>query len=334
MSRVVYPLPLMVTYKFLVVYFATMGKGHIYLDLTSQGLTNLPDLNMTITRLNLRNNNIDMLGPYAFSQAPKLYKLEIPGNLLLQVHNLAFCETLIQTLKLQDNNLVEIPNLGCLNNTITLLDLTSNKIECLYETSLQLLKHLASLYLSNNHLLRIDYSSFCGTNLERVKLEQNFIGIVPDFSCVGKSIEDIYMKGNRIRNITRGAFAGISSNNLFIQFTDNHLSDVSVFSEIYDFSAPRLMLNSNNITCIASVSIHNILIGLVILASMTKSFTIVHLQISQGVSSMVLIRSILSLFSFALFCLQRDSCHWKRTKICKDVSPKSKGLAEYSHMFK
>ena len=42
---------------------------------------------------------------------------------------------------------------------------------------------------------------------------------------------------------------------MYIDFSENHLSDVSAFSEMSDFSAHTLVLNSNNIACIASVRI-------------------------------------------------------------------------------
>ncbi len=222
--------------------------------LKSKGLTGVPPLNTTITTLNLRNNSIAKLGPYELLDAPELTKLVISENLLTYVDELAFYDTLIWKLDLTGNNLTEIPNLGCLKNTMMSLEVASNKIEYLRETSLQLLNHLNYLDLNNNRLLRIDYNSFCGTILKTVNLNHNFIGTVPNFSCLGNLIENVYMKGNRIRNITRGAFTGILSNKLYIYFTDNHLSDVSLLSGMSDFSAPQLMLDSNNITCITSVS--------------------------------------------------------------------------------
>ncbi len=188
------------------------------LDRNSQGLTGVPLLNRTIKTINLRNNSIAELGRYEFSAAPELtnLKLVISENLLAYVDELAFCETLIWKLDVTRNNLTEIPNLDCLKNTMKSLEVASNKIEYLRETSLQLLKHLYYLDLNNNRLLRIDYNSFCGTILETVNLNHNFIGTVPNFSCLGNLIEDVYMKGNRIRNITRGAFTGILSNRLYI----------------------------------------------------------------------------------------------------------------------
>ncbi len=255
MWRGIYSLPLVCTLVFF--HLIKANKGGI--ALTSQGLTGVPSLNMTITVLHLGNNRIAELGPHEFSEAPELTKLFLSENLLTRVDDLAFCDTVIWHLDLAKNNLSEIPNLDCLNNTIKNLMLASNKIEYLHETSLQLLKRLSILDLNNNRLLGIHHNSLCGTILQKVHLMYNFIGILPDFGCVGKSISEIKMNGNQIWNISRGALNGVSNAGMYIDFSDNHLNDVSALSEMSNFSAHILLLTSNNITCIASVRTDNMM---------------------------------------------------------------------------
>ena len=78
-------------------YLAKVVKGN-NLHLRSQGLSGVPPLNITVTKISLRNNSIVELGPYEFSWAPGLHKLSLLENLLTHVDDLAFCNTSISTL--------------------------------------------------------------------------------------------------------------------------------------------------------------------------------------------------------------------------------------------
>ena len=240
------------------ICFATMSNGilSVTVILRSQGLAHVPNLtsHVNITTLILRDNEIEQLGPLEFSKAPKLDFLDISENLLSQIDNLTFCDTVIRKLRLKENNLVRIPNLDCLNTTIECLDLASNRIGYFHEESFRLLSNLSHLGLRNNLLSEIPYNSFCRTSLVTVLLSDNFITTLPYFGCVRNSIKHVLMRGNEIRRISPETFVNVSGNNLRIYLADNHLSNVSVLAVTPGFSAKSLDLRSNNITCILSVS--------------------------------------------------------------------------------
>ncbi len=88
--------------------------------------------------------------------------------------------------------------------------LKENAITEIGNDSLNGLSKLEVLYIGNNQLTSIHPEAFCGTVLRIAGLNNNNLSTVPDFLCLGNTLETVFLGSNRIQAIGTSDFAGLN----------------------------------------------------------------------------------------------------------------------------
>ena len=92
----------------------------------NQGLKAVPNIPTDATSINLNGNKLSSLGANAFSAYTSLRALFLEDNEITTIDATAFSSTVISTLDLDRNKLIEFPNLTAISGTLTYLYISTN----------------------------------------------------------------------------------------------------------------------------------------------------------------------------------------------------------------
>eukprot|EP00920_Eleutheroschizon_duboscqi_P030853 GHVT01074592.1.p1 GENE.GHVT01074592.1~~GHVT01074592.1.p1 ORF type:complete len:292 (-),score=-2.73 GHVT01074592.1:514-1389(-) len=169
-------------------------------DNSSTGLTNIPDQNTIppdVTAVYLSSNLIASVPDSVFDQLSSLVRINLRGNVIQHVGDMAFVGTLLSRLNLNTNRLTTIMSLFDIKDTLNELMLADNLISNM--TDMSYLKSLYYLDLSGNRMLEFDGYLLNGTVLEILNLESNRLQTFPqNLHCIGKTLETLGLKYNQI----------------------------------------------------------------------------------------------------------------------------------------
>ena len=110
----------------ILVLFVRDSLAQTY-NYTNQGHTSIPtDIPSDAYRIELNDNQLSSLGANAFSSYTSLSQLYLEDNEITTIDATAFSSTVISTLKLARNKLIEFPDLIAISGTLTYLVISDN----------------------------------------------------------------------------------------------------------------------------------------------------------------------------------------------------------------
>ncbi|XP_041113971.1 leucine-rich repeats and immunoglobulin-like domains protein 3 [Polyodon spathula] len=181
-------------------------------DCSRRRLDKVPgNLPMWIVQMDLSNNRLKSVEASTFQK----------------LHNL-------RELKLNNNELDSIPDLGPLSANITLLSVSNNKIGELIPEQLNRFRSLETLDLSNNNIVELKATSF--TQLQ---------------------LKYLYINSNKIASLEPGCFDSLSSSLQILKLNRNRIS--SIPPKVFKLSQlQHLELNRNRIKKVDGLSFHGL----------------------------------------------------------------------------
>ena len=253
--------------------FNTSGKL-IYLDLTANRLTSIPDLNGKyfpyLHQLDIGDNNISYISNSQLRNMTSLYALVLRGNPIEVMENESFMECQrVADLNLDDTRIKKLPEM---RNMVQLTDLhivhssleyfpddfcfTNPRLIIIEATANNLQKlinfsgchHLFSLALDHNEIPEIPEGVFNGlTKLDILKLHENHISyIAPGVFNDLRILKTLTLYHNNIRDLPEGIFSQLTAlRKLNLGFNHIRVLKSGVFANNTLLSG--LWLNDNNI---------------------------------------------------------------------------------------
>jgi Leucine-rich repeat (LRR) protein/GTPase SAR1 family protein len=155
-------------------------EGATELDLSSMGLTEVPEAIGSLTQLqslNLSNNQLTEL-PEAIASLTELQTLKFFNNQLTQLSAVVASLTKLQTLHLFGNQLTQLPEAIASLTQLQTLDLSKNRLTEL-PASISFLTQLRSLDLFGNQLTELPSSISALTQLQELDLSYNQLAELP-----------------------------------------------------------------------------------------------------------------------------------------------------------
>jgi internalin A len=172
------------------------------LDLSDQGLTELPDSIGQLTaleELNLNDNQLTAL-PDSIGQMTELQRLHLNGNKLASLPDSIGQLSRLRNLYITYNRLTELPkSIGKLTRLQT-LSLSYNHLAKLPESIGQLAK-LKGLYLDENRLTGLPRSIGKLAELEELDLSGNRLATLPDSLHNLKNLTHLYLHRNHVLSL-------------------------------------------------------------------------------------------------------------------------------------
>ncbi|MGH0173477.1 UNVERIFIED_CONTAM: hypothetical protein FKN15_065677 [Acipenser sinensis] len=164
-----------------------------------------------------------------------IVQFDLSNNKLKSVEANAFQKLhSLRELKLNNNELDSIPDLGPLSANITLLSVSNNKIGELIPEQLNRFQSLETLDLSNNNIVELKATSF--TQLQ---------------------LKYLYINSNKIASLEPGCFDSLSSSLQILKLNRNRIS--SIPPKIFKLSQlQQLELNRNRIKKVDGLSFHGL----------------------------------------------------------------------------
>ncbi|XP_057370279.1 leucine-rich repeats and immunoglobulin-like domains protein 3 [Daphnia carinata] len=216
-------------------------------DCSKQGLTQVPkDLPLWTEVLELQENLINTFSSYQFSHLKNLQRLDlsnnrvkfvVPGSLANLIH--------LNEVKLNHNQMVEIPDLGPLVN-LSSLNLAHNEILSMNSTWLAQTKSLKNLDLSHNKLYELPAGIFAnGSRLQILNLSNNRLQYM-DKGCFYNltALVDLKLGRNRITSLPKELFKRLSALKV-LELNRNRLTKIEglTFDGLLSLIALRLRRN-------------------------------------------------------------------------------------------
>ena len=188
--------------ELLVLIYRAATEGWRKLDLSGQGLTEIPEAiaNLTnLTHLYLSENQIAQI-PEVLANLTNLTLLHLRSNQITQIPEALAKLTNLTQLNLKSNQITQIPeSLGNLTN-LTHLYLSNNQITQIPEVFADL-TNLTLLELSNNQITQIPKSLADLTNLTLLELSDNQITQIPESLTKLTNLTRLHLSYNQIIQI-------------------------------------------------------------------------------------------------------------------------------------
>ncbi|KJH45863.1 leucine Rich repeat-containing domain protein [Dictyocaulus viviparus] len=178
-------------------------------------------LEMKLTRLNLKHNNLSTIPTWALTYLHQLQILRLDGNHISYIRGNAFDETQLNNLHflhLDNNQIPFIPNMAFAKLRLIVLTLSNNRITHLEKLSLP--QSISILELKNNLLTEIPYLALKDKiALQVLDLEGNNISFLSNNPEVSfKNELKVILRNNKIRSLSPTSFES------FKKFTELDLS--------------------------------------------------------------------------------------------------------------
>ncbi len=242
-----------------------------YEELGIEEYNNIPLINSHILKEfeKLLNKLIPCLEPHEFTndsfgyveEYARIIKLGLPfQNLDSLLNDLGILEEL-ETLNLQGNVLIDIPNSLLLLKNIKKLDLSQNQINYLPQGFGKNQKELTILNLSENHLQSIDSNYSFLENLKILKLSSNKLNHLYDVFERLKNLEILSLSNNSISEIPPSIFNLSQLKRL--DLSKNRLNQIPLISnlknlEFLDLSSNKLKYVPNTIGKLTNLTTLNL----------------------------------------------------------------------------
>ncbi len=178
------------------------------LNLESNKLSTLLQLVQShLTHLYMRYNFIRRIENASLGGLPSLQHLYFGLNEVSYIHPDAFCGTQLQTIGLNSNNITTVPDFHCLENTLTTIYLSGNKICIVENADFSELQVLRTLHLDQNCLnpiLSLDVS--LGRSLEALRLHSNSLEAFDIQWSYFRTLREVNLAENNFRcfHLVRG----------------------------------------------------------------------------------------------------------------------------------
>jgi len=178
------------------------------LDVSEKGLTELPPLSATITKLEASDNNITAIGP-EIAKGTGLEELLLYKNKIKTVDPAIAELKNLKTLNLFNNisgGLAKLPwpQLGTLSK-LEELNLAANKMMMIPDPAFAGLSSLKILSLNDNRLVRLGSLAPC-TALEELRVYNNNLEEMPELG-MSPELKILEINNNRVAKIAPGYFA-------------------------------------------------------------------------------------------------------------------------------
>ncbi|KAL4659387.1 leucine-rich repeats and immunoglobulin-like domains protein 3 [Arapaima gigas] len=162
-------------------------------------------------------------------------RLDLSQNKLQSIDRTAFAKLRhLNELKLNNNELDSVPDLGPCSSNITMLHLANNRISKVLPEQLQLFQSLEMLDLSNNNIIELKATSFPALPLKF-----------------------LFMNSNRISSLEPGCFSNLSTTLQVLKLNRNRLS--SVPPKIFQLpNLQHLELNRNRVKRVEGLAFHGL----------------------------------------------------------------------------
>ncbi|XP_037867501.1 chaoptin isoform X1 [Bombyx mori] len=211
----------------------------------------------TIKTLDLSENNIEYIDPFAFAELHSLITLKMARGLSDSVIILPFeplkALTELQYLDMSNNKLKNVPDTSFhfLKN-LRSLNLEDNAIEHFSKGTLQADIHgkLESICLSLNQMKQIGQHTFVELKeMQEILIEDNLIQYIQRRAFASlDNLKIIKLKGNRINEISEEAFQNIPAlKELDVSFNKLETFKFSIFDQVGTATALKVNASYNNI---------------------------------------------------------------------------------------
>ena len=215
-----------------------------------KGHTDIPVVDLCITKFQLQENYIASLDAFEFQDYTELLTVDVRGNLLTsdRIHPDAFCGAPITTIIMMNNNLTRIPDVTCLKDQIESLRLGDQKVPLkrLEYGDINTCSKLTELRLNMNAMEYVHPNAFCGTKLETINFSENLITEVPNISCIGGTLKTFLLNNNRICSLEANTFCNLTLLNK-IDLSKNCLVDIAPVAELATSPVKILWIARNQI---------------------------------------------------------------------------------------
>lgn len=157
-----------------------------------------------LMRLCLRGNNLKSVSRQPLRRSKQLDKLDIGDNFISEIHQIFNGSLAVRDLNLDSNNITQLNDSAFLGTNAGRIILALNKIENISDA--------AFLGLENT--------------LEYLDLDRNSIQSFPSAVSRLKKLKYLYMPGNKILEIDKGAFSNFSMTLKAVSLAGNQLSQI------------------------------------------------------------------------------------------------------------
>ena len=223
-------------------------------DMSGQGFTIVPqNINPDVTKLNLDDNQIEIINIFSFRSYNNLIQLSMENNSLKAIGENTFgYNPLLQILDFHDNHLVNLPTmLGSNISIITRLDLqgafsSTKNMSGLQEPYFRQFPNLNVLLIGYNILEPFNFS-ILPPSLRYLYISACGLTDFPNASHFTPSLKRLYANDNHYTDIPRENIGSLSRLR-YLSANGNRLSVMPDVSGL--FSLLELNLNKNHITSI------------------------------------------------------------------------------------
>ncbi len=228
----------------LITSAVMLGEALEY-NLSYHNLAQIPqDIPSDVDTLNLGHNKIYILENDAFMQWYRLSAVKLDHNRLTSDEIGEYClrRTQIRSLSLDSNQLSAVPRLS--HDVLTNLSLNYNSISELGNYSMSGLPQLGELQIGWNKIGSIADLAFCGTVLQTIGLNGNYLTEVPDLRCVGDTLESLHLATNQICVIRSSDFTHLERLRV-LHVQDNRLYEMAGIDVNIGHSIEVLKIQNN-----------------------------------------------------------------------------------------
>ncbi|XP_019621333.1 PREDICTED: leucine-rich repeat and IQ domain-containing protein 4-like [Branchiostoma belcheri] len=176
--------------------------GRLFLDLSNQGLTSIPEEVFDITDLEIlvvSNNKLTSI-PVAIGRLRKLERLGATGNKLTSLPQAIGSLQKLTHLYINDNELTEVPPGVCSLSNLELLSASNNKLSTL-PPGVEKLQKLRELGIGGNKLTEVPPGVCSLSNLEVLAAQNNKLSTLPPGVEKLQKLRELHINDNQLTEV-------------------------------------------------------------------------------------------------------------------------------------
>ncbi|CAH1251184.1 LRRIQ4 [Branchiostoma lanceolatum] len=180
-------------------------SGLLYLDLSKQGLTSIPEEVFDITDLevlDVSNNKLTSI-PEAIGRLQKLYRLDADGNMLTSLPQAIGSLKKLTQLYIDDNQLTEVPPGVCSLSDLEVLGIGGNRLSTL-PPGVEKLRKLTKLGINDNQLTEVPPGVCSLSDLEVLNVSNNKLSTLPPGVEKLQKLTQLYIDDNQLTEVPPG----------------------------------------------------------------------------------------------------------------------------------
>ncbi|CAH1251193.1 RIPK2 [Branchiostoma lanceolatum] len=182
-----------------------IASGLLYLDLSNQGLTSIPEEVFDITDLevlNVSNNKLTCI-PEAIGRLQKLSLLYANGNMLTSLPQAIGSLQQLTHLYIHNNQLTEVPSGVCSLSNLEVFTVSNNNLSTL-PPGVEKLQKLRELYIRGNQLTEVPPGVCSLPNLEVLAVSNNKLFTLPPGVEKLQKLKQLGIVGNQLTEVPQG----------------------------------------------------------------------------------------------------------------------------------